>query len=115
MKTRSVQIPLYVIIDRRGRILMRRESGKLFDGMFVLPRGPRSTLRGSLVGNFRHTITNRRITFKVFVANRGPRTANHVWVSTKDLANIPHPSYVRKALQLAGICRECCDVEMLEC
>jgi A/G-specific adenine glycosylase len=102
-KTRELEIPLYIVTDRRGRILMRRESGKLFDGMFVLPRSSRFAARASLVGNFRHTITNRRITFKVFTANRGPRAANHVWVSPKNLAAIPHPSYVRKALHLAGI------------
>ena len=103
VRTRELQIPLYIVTDRRGRILMQRESGTLFDGMFVLPRGSRFAPRASLVGSFRHTITNRRITFRVFTASRGPRAADHVWISARNLASIPHPSYVRKALHLAGI------------
>ena len=107
--TCALCIPLYVITDRRGRILMRRESGALFDGMFVLPekvaRSPRV-----LLGQFRHTITNRRITFTVWraavsapVVGRPARRPNIRWITPEELAAIPHPSYVRKALRLAGI------------
>ena len=91
---------------------MRRESGKLMTGMFHLPhgngllfRGPRPALRDPRrIGEFRHTVTNRRITFVLF-AGRGARAAGRdfVWISPDDLANVPHPSYVRKALQLAGM------------
>jgi A/G-specific adenine glycosylase len=110
--TRRLRIPLYVITDARGRILMRRESGKLMTGMFHLPHGnqllfraPRPALRApQKVGEFRHTVTNRQITFELF-ADRGARAAGRgfIWVAPDDLANIPHPSYVRKALQLAGM------------
>jgi A/G-specific adenine glycosylase len=101
-KTRKLQIPLYIIRDRRGRILMRRESGTLFDGMFVLPDDVRSWASAVRRGQFRHTITNRRITFEVFTAN-GKRPIAYKWIDPQDLADLPHPSYVRKALQLAGI------------
>ena len=100
-KTREVKIALYIVTDRRGRILMRRESGSLFDGMFVLPQGIR---RGRVVGCVRHRITNRRITFVVYrSANGQRRMANEEWIDPKNLENIPHPAYVRKALQIAGI------------
>jgi A/G-specific adenine glycosylase len=96
----NLRIALYIITDRDGRILMRRESGTLFDGMWVLPVGrwPSAVRRGT----FRHTITNRRITFEVFTANGKRRTAHH-WIDPTALANIPHPSYVRKALVIAGV------------
>ncbi|HEY8130733.1 MAG TPA: A/G-specific adenine glycosylase [Thermoanaerobaculia bacterium] len=103
-KTRELEIALSIVTDRRGRILMRRESGSLFDGMFVLPRGSRFALRASLVGTFRHTITNRRITFVVYrSANGQRRTASEEWIDPRNLENTPHPAYVRKALQIAGI------------
>ena len=47
-------------------------------------------------------IMNQRITFEVFTANGQPSTANCRWIETKDLPKIPHPSFVRKALKLAG-------------
>jgi A/G-specific adenine glycosylase len=113
--THALRVPLYLITDRRGWILMRRERGRLMNRMFHLPQGNGLLVRGSrftvhgkkAVGKFRHTITNRRITFEVFTvprtANREPRTGGYVWVRPTELATLPHPSYVRKALQLAGI------------
>jgi A/G-specific adenine glycosylase len=106
--TRNLRIALYIVTDRRGRILMRRESGTLFDGMWVLPEEVRSSRFSVLRGTFRHTITNRRIQFDVYkTENRELRTENNhennKWVHPSDLANIPHPSYVRKALVIAGV------------
>jgi A/G-specific adenine glycosylase len=110
---RSMRIPLYLIVDGKGRVLMQRESGPLMDGMFHLPHGNHSLIRGSRVavrgsrrvGTFRHTITNRRITFEVFISSRPPtrdlRPAT--WIHPRELSEVPHPSYVRKALQLAGM------------
>jgi len=40
--------------------------------------------------------------FRATVNGQRP-TAN--WIHPKDLPAIPHPSYVRKALRLAGICK----------
>ena len=45
---------------------------------------------------------NQQITFDVFTANGKRPTANCVWIETKELEKIPHPSFVRKALHLAG-------------
>lgn len=90
---------LYVVRDRRNRILMQRDHR----GMFILVgRSPLAVGRDR-VGTFRHTIMNQRITFEVFTANGQRRTANDVWIAPENLKNIPHPSYVRKALQLAGV------------
>jgi A/G-specific adenine glycosylase len=105
--TRSLRIALYVVTDRRGRILMRRESGTLFDGMYVLPEKVPGSWFSVLSGTFSHAITNRRITFLVHkTKNQEPRTENdgYKWIAKSSLANIPHPSYVRKALEIAGLC-----------
>jgi len=111
--TREMHIPLYLVVDREGRVLMRRESGQLMRGMFHLPHGDTTLLTGAplrvgvveALGTFRHTVTNRRITFEVFAVTRRLRTRGreYAWIDPKQLAAIPHPSYVRKALQLAGI------------
>lgn len=110
--TRALHIPLYLVIDRQGRVLMRRESGKLMTSMFHLPHGDPALLggtplrvdhsRATLVGTFRHTVTNRRITFELF---RAParRPAGYEWIAPAGLADVPHPSYVCKALKLAGM------------
>ncbi len=109
---RNLRIALYIVTDRRGRILMRRESGTLFDGMWVLPVEVLGSRFAVLSGRFRHTITNRRITFSVHktenrelrTENRKLRTENgYKWIDPAALANIPHPSYVRKALVIAGV------------
>ena len=99
-KTVAVTAPLSLIIDRRGRLLLHRVRG-----MYHLPekRGARK------VGDFRHTIMNRRITFEVYRGSRNggqPPSAvppDTLWIEPSRLAEIPHPSYVRKALQVAGI------------
>jgi A/G-specific adenine glycosylase len=108
--TRAMTIALYVVIHR-GKVMMQRETGALMRGMFHLPHGDTSLLTGkplrvkgaTLIGTFRHTVTNRRITFEVFRATRNSQHAT--WIDPEKLAQVPHPSYVRKALQLAGICK----------
>lgn len=117
-----LEIPLYVVTNRQGRILMRRHSGRLMGGMFHLPHGngrllascrlpvpSRLPVTGSRlpVGSFRHTVTNRRITFTVFLTtdNRKP-TTGFSWIDPDELDTLPHPSYVHKALQLAGISKQ---------
>jgi A/G-specific adenine glycosylase len=111
--TRELHIPLYLVTDREGRVLMRRESGRLMRDMYHLPHGDTTLLTGTplrigaaeAVGTFRHTVTNRRITFEVFAVLRHPRArgSEYAWIDPASLAGIPHPSYVRKALRLAGI------------
>lgn len=108
--TRTMTIPLYVVTNR-GRVMMQRENGPLMRGMYHLPHGDTSLLTGKplrvknaeSVGSFRHTVTNRRIVFEVLVVRRSSLVGE--WIHPRDLATIPHPSYVRKALRLAGICK----------
>jgi A/G-specific adenine glycosylase len=111
--TREMHIPLYLVVDREGRVLMRRESGQLMRGMFHLPHGDTTLLTGAplhvgvveTLGTFRHTVTNRRITFEVFAVTRRVRARGreYSWIDPALLGDFPHPSYVRKALRLAGI------------
>jgi A/G-specific adenine glycosylase len=105
----QLDIPLYLVISRAGRVLMRRESGALMSEMFHLPHGNASLLGRSsrrffepaeLLGSFRHTVTHRRIRFHVWSATLRERAGGFRWIDPESLDNIPHPSYVRKALEL---------------
>ena len=107
---RNLSITLLVITDRRGRVLMRRESGALMTSMLHLPHDNQSLfdvspLRTSMqepVGTFRHTITNRRVTFTVRPAVLKQRiNGDYAWIERAEIGKFPHPSYVRKALRLA--------------
>lgn len=109
--TQHLSIPLYVVSDGAGRVLMRREDGRLMRAMYHLPHGDASLLGGDAfnagsarpVGMFRHTITTRRIEFTVYDAAAGAIGDSHgsyEWIETASLDRVPHPSYVRKALKL---------------
>jgi A/G-specific adenine glycosylase len=111
--TREMKIPLLLITDGRGRVLMRRESGALMHAMLHLPHGNSALLGGTLLraamsdalGSFRHTITNRRVEFTVHPAVLDGHIAEggdeYTWIDPADLGRFPHPSYVKKALRLA--------------
>ena len=113
--TRELRIPLYVVLDARGRVLMRREPGPLMNAMYHLPHGNASLLggqpfaarTGALLGTFRHTVTNRRITFEVYAAKLPLRIRDSrdecAWIDPGNLRTVPHPSYVTKALKLAKL------------
>jgi A/G-specific adenine glycosylase len=92
--TVAVTLPLALVTDRRGRVLLH-----LDDGLYRLPE-----LRGETrIGAFKHTIMNRRITFEVFAGVRPAGSRRARWIEPARLAEVPHPSYVRKALQVAGL------------
>lgn len=108
-ETRALRIDLFVVSDRRGRVLMRRESGPLMTAMYHLPHGDTALLTGQpldatarrLLGTFRHTITTRKIEFTVYSAEAARvRGSEYVWVDPSALDEVPHPSYVAKALRL---------------
>ena len=113
VKPHQLRVPLYLVRDRQGRVLMRRESGPLMGDLFHLPHGDQSLLTGAplgvreseVIGSFRHTITNRRVTFEVLsaVLDRKPKAREYAWIDPADLAGVPHSGYVTKALRLAGI------------
>ena len=108
--TREMSIDLYLIRDRHGRVLMRRESGPLMRDLYHLPHGDTSLLTGppltpahrKLLGRFRHTVTTRKIEFIVYTTSpRGVRSGGgHEWIDVSAMSEVPHPSYVKKALAL---------------
>ncbi len=112
-------LPLFIVRDERGRILMRKQSGPLMDAMYHLPHGSsdllggyaKSSFRaGELLLSFRHTITHRRIRFDVFAATLVDGLAEgageFAWIAPEELESIPHPSYVRKAVE--GLVTKAC-------
>lgn len=106
---KRLRIPLYLVTDAQGRILMRRERGPLLTAMLHLPHGntalfddaPLTVTAPRSIGEFQHTITTRRITFEVFAA-RARRRSGYEWVNPAKLREYPHPSYVTKALKIAS-------------
>lgn len=107
--TRELRIALYLIRDRKGRVLMRRESGPLMSDLYHLPHGDTSLLTGQpldpahrqLLGTFRHTVTTRKIEFTVYTADAPRVKDGYEWIDLARLGEVPHPSYVKKALMLA--------------
>ena len=113
---RSIVVPLFLVRDDAGRVLLVRGSGRLLGGMYHLPHGSpqldpgldlsRAVARGPRIASFRHAITNRSIEFEIYEAEtRGGDGAlgdvgEAMWIHPGELAGIPHPSYVRKALGL---------------
>jgi hypothetical protein len=87
---------------------MRRESGALMNALYHLPHGntlllPDGALPATAtatLGAFRHTVTHRRIEFTV-VAARARRARGYEWIDPERLSELPHPSYVAKALSVA--------------
>jgi len=111
----KMTIPLYLVSDRRGRILMVEARGRLMSGMLHLPHGGPELLPGTVsdsfepgeaIGSVSHTVTNRRIEFVVHRATVreriGESAESFVWIDVGTLDDHPIPSYVRKALELAG-------------
>lgn len=110
--TRELRIALYLIRDRRGRVLMRRESGPLMSDLWHLPHGDTSLLTGlplaatarELLGTFRHTVTTRKIEFTLYAADVRIRAGReYQWIDPDAMSDVPHPSYVKKALALARL------------
>jgi A/G-specific adenine glycosylase len=113
----DLRIPLFVVTDDRGFILLRLGEGRLMNGLYHLPHGNADLLGycddfdlGTPLGTFAHTVTHRRITFELFAADTGGSIADsrgeYVWVDPARLADVPHPSYVRKAVRLAMSARD---------
>ena len=107
----ELEVPLYLVRDGK-RFLLERHQGRLMGGMFHLPHGSAALTTDSSerftavreLGKFIHTITNRRVTFRLHEAEARTElrdVAESVWASESELQGYPHPSYVRKALKLA--------------
>jgi hypothetical protein len=80
--------------------------------MYHLPHGDAALLGGRalqvenarLLGSFRHTITTRKIEFCVYEASWPDALrdsgADYAWIERGQWGDVPHSSYVRKALSL---------------
>jgi A/G-specific adenine glycosylase len=111
-QTRELVIPLYLVRDDDGRVLMRRESGKLMTAMYHLPHGEATLLTGTplrvtrktLLGTFRHTVTTRRIEFRLYAAELTTMiresAEEYAWVAVGEMERLPCPSYVGKAMRI---------------
>src|SRR5688500_6816245 len=108
---RKLIVQLYLIDDGGGRVLMRRESGALMTSMLHLPHGSNDLLAGrllpvhekELIGSFKHTITTRNVEFLLHRATLRDTVSDsgeYTWVHPDQLGEVPHPSYVAKALAL---------------
>ena len=113
LENRALRVDLYVVRATDGSVLMEQATGTLMTGMYHLPQtsglfesAGASFSPGPRLGGFRHTITNRRIQFNVHAAeleNVADGPGDFFWVDPQRLASVPHPSYVRKALGIAGL------------
>jgi A/G-specific adenine glycosylase len=98
------------LVRRGNRILLRRRPAHgLLAGMWELPllgkrfqrRRPRSN-RGKPLLTLRHTVTNRKITLRVFACETlsEPKPNGSLrWASPKDLARLTLPAAHRRALE----------------
>ena len=85
--------------------MQRRPERGLLAGMWELPTllSDRSR-KGKPLLELRHTITNRRITLRVFECQCGTALANRLtnelrWVSTKEMARLSLPAAHRRAVE----------------
>ena len=109
----AMRVPIYLVSDVEGRVLLRRHEGELMTGLYHLPHGvadllgvePLEVAGTSFRGSFRHTITHRRVEFEVYAAilrdRIGEGGGEWTWLAPASIASVPHPSYVAKALRLA--------------
>lgn len=110
----AMEIPLFLVREGQ-RFLLLQSRSPLMGGMFHLPHGnalldgsldlSSAVIAGAFVGSFRHAITTRDVEFIVYEAGiqheaNLHETGDARWVSASELPNLPHPSYVRKALAL---------------
>lgn len=120
-QTIDMVVPVFLVRDGRGRVMIVRTStGTLTKEMFRLPGGNAEITASTGVehltpltrlGDFRHSITNRRVRFEVWDATAGESIADSVeddvcWVSPGDLGSVPHPSWVRKAIEMGELHEE---------
>lgn len=92
------------LVRRDGRILLQRRPSKgLLAGMWELPPLDRKQARPRQpVLVLRHTITNRRITLRIFTCRTRPRVDSNGklrWVSPRSLKQLTLPAAHRRALE----------------
>jgi len=92
------------LMQRDGRILLQlRPSKGLLAGMWELPpfEEKQSRMRQPVL-TIRHTITNRRITLRIFACQTGQKAKSNGrlrWISPRNLDRLTLPAAHRRALQ----------------
>ncbi len=91
-----------LVIERRGRLLLRRNGGGRLEGLWELPeREDLPTARlGRKLGEFRHSITRYQYRITVMQAVCSRRPAGYRWVRVAEAARLPLSAAARKALRL---------------
>ena len=92
---------------RRGRelLMQRRPDNGLLAGMWELPTlGTSRSRKGKPLLELRHTITNRRITLRIFECHSGSPLANSLtselrWVSAREMTRLSLPAAHRRAIK----------------
>jgi A/G-specific adenine glycosylase len=103
-QTHKLVLQNAALIQHDGRILLQRRPSKgLLAGMWELPplEEKRSRLRQP-VFTIRHTITNRRITLRIFACQTGESAKSNGrlrWVSRRNLERLTLPAAHRRALE----------------
>ena len=94
------------LVRRNGSLLMQRRPDRgLLAGMWELPTLDRGQFRkGKPLLELRHTITNRRITLRVFECQCGSAlqdnlTADLRWASTSEIKRLSLPAAHRRAIK----------------
>jgi A/G-specific adenine glycosylase len=94
------------LVRRNGSLLMQRRPERgLLAGMWELPAMGRGQFRkGKPLLELRHTITNRRITLRVFECQCGSAlqdklTADLRWVSATEMTRLSLPAAHRRAIE----------------
>ena len=102
---RAVRLDATLLLIRRGgKVLLhqRPQSAKRMPGFWDLP-APEDlpTARaGEFQGEFRHSITHHRYTFRVFLASAPSPGRGYAWFPIERLHEIPLSTTARKALRL---------------
>ena len=89
------------VVERNGSLLLqqRPEDASLMPGFWELPQDAEGLSLGSLIREFRHSITYHEYTIRVFRATlHGRPPAGFQWVSRRKLASLPLTTITRKAL-----------------
>jgi len=103
--TEEVRRDVFVLRDRRDRILLRRrpESGRM-GGMWELPVENPGTSPATEAGRFRHSILNKRYRVRVFVAACGGAAkggGDVRWVAREEIPGYPLTAMAKKGLRVA--------------
>ena len=104
-KTAPVRIAAALLVVRKGRRILLRQSRIAGFWDLPAPQDLPGSRTGARLGEFRHTITHHHYTFTVLAAPppAGPLRPPFRWFAPSALTQIPLSTTARKALKMAGI------------